>query len=374
MARGGSGGGTRGGGGSFGGGSRGGGSFGGGSRGGGSFGGSGGGRGSGSFGGRIGGSGGGSFGGSHMGGRPSGGPGFGMSGGGSPVRPGGGSFGGRGGCGCGALGAIAVVLIFALIVMGAFSSCVSALAGSGISSSSGSSSTSSITASTIEREKLSSSLVNETGYYTDETGSFINSSTELTSGLKSFYQQTGVQPYVYITDNIDGDYAPSEDDLDTFAENLYETLFTDEGHLLFVYVDLTGSDGYMGHIVIGYSAQTVIDDEAYEILTQYINAYYYDSSLSNAEFISNAFRDAGERIMHVEKSAWPYVLIVFGAIAILIILLIWWKKRKAQKNLEAQQTEEILNTPLQQYGNTDAEELAKKYSGKDSGADGSKES
>ncbi len=372
MARGGSGGSSRGGGGSFGGGSRGGGSFGGsgGGRGSGSFGG-------GSFGGRIGGSGG-SFGGSHMGGRPSGGPGFGMSGGGSPIRPGGSSFGGsgggRGGCGCGVIGAIAIILIFMFLMMGNFASCGSALLSSGISSSSGSSSTSNITASTIEREKLSSSLVNETGYYTDETGSFINSSTELTSGLKSFYQQTGVQPYVYITDNIDGDYAPSEDDLDTFAENLYESLFTDEGHLLFVYVDLTGSDGYMGHIVIGYSAQTVIDDEAYEILTQYINAYYYDSSLSNAEFISNAFRDAGERIMHVEKSAWPYVLIVFGVIAILIILLIWWKKRKAQKNLEAQQTEEILNTPLQQYGNTEAEELAKKYSGKDSDADGNKES
>ncbi len=361
MARGGSSGGSHGGG-SFGGGSRGGGSFGGsgGGRSGGSFGGSsrsggsfgGGSRGGGSFGGSGGGRGSGSFGGSFRGSGPSGGPGFGMHRG--PSRPGPGPGGARSGCGCGALSVIAIVLIVIVVMIGSFSSCSSTSIGSG----------SSITASTVKREKLSASLVNETGYYTDETGSFIQSSSELTSGLKSFYQETGVQPYVYITDNIDGDYAPDEDTLDAFAESLYEELFTDEGHLLFVYVYLR-SDAYMGNIVIGYSAQTVIDDEAYDILVDYINAYYYDSSLSYEEFISNAFRDAGERIMHVEKSAWPYVFIVLGAVAILVILLIWWKKHKEQKNIEAQQTEDILNTPLEKFGDTDAETLADKYSGKD---------
>ena len=138
-------------------------------------------------------------------------------------------------------------------------------------------------------------------------------------------------------------------------------MFTDEGHLLFVYVDLAGGDSFDGYIVIGISAKTVIDDEAYTILTDYISAYYYDTSLSNEQFISNAFADAGERIMHVETSAWPYVLIVLGVIAILVILLLWWKKRKEQKNLEARQTEEILNTPLQKFGDSDVEDLAEKY-------------
>jgi len=333
--------------GSFGsGGSRGGGSFGsGGSHGGGSFGGSGGGRGSGSFG-----SGGGLFSGGHAGRRPSAGPNPGMHG--NPGQPGGGT---RSGCGCGTLTILAIVVIVIVMIAGSAESC-----NGGYTSSN-----STITASTVEREKLSASLVNETGYYSDETGSFIESSSTLTSGLKSFYQQTGVQPYVYITDNINGDYAPGEDTLDAFAESLYNELFTDEGHLLFVYVDLTESDGYLGHIVIGYSAQTVIDDEAYDILVDYINAYYYDSSLSNAQFISNAFEDAGERIMHVEKSAWPYVFIILGAIAILVILFLWWKKRKEQKNIEAQQTEDILNTPLEKFGDPDAEELARKYSDKD---------
>lgn len=348
MARGGSGG-SRGGG-SFGGGSRGGGSFGGGSRGGGSFGGS---RG-GSFGGSSRGS---SFGGSRPSGgyRPSGTY-FGSSRRpvGGPVHTGGG--GANSGCGCGTtVIIIAIVLVFLIIMAGGLSTCAST------SFTSSGSNTGDITTSTVEREKLSASLVNETGYYTDETGDFISSASQLTSGLKTFYNLTGVQPYVYITDNVNGDYAPDDETLASFANTLYDGLFTDEGHLLFVYVDLADGDSFDGYIVIGVSAKTVIDDEAYAILTDYISAYYYDMSLSNEQFISNAFADAGERIMHVETSAWPYVLIVLGVIAILVILLVWWKKRKEQKNLEAKQTEEILNTPLQKFGDSDVEDLAEKY-------------
>lgn len=346
MARGGSGGGSRGGG-SFGGGSRGGGSFGGGSRSGGSFG--GGSRSGGSFGGGSRPSGG-SFGGGSFGGgfRPVGG-GYRPVGGG--VRPGGGGV--RSGCGCGTFAIIAVIIVIFILLIG--------LGNCSTTGFSTSSSSSGITESTVAREKLPASLVTETGYYTDETGSFISSASQLTSGLKQFYDRTGVQPYVYITDNVNGDYAPDDETLASFANSLYDGLFMDEGHLLFVYVDLTGGDGFSGYIVIGVSAKTVIDDEAYSILVDYINSYYYDSSLSNEQFISNAFRDAGERIMHVETSVWPYVLIVLGVIVIIVILLVWWKKRKEQKNREAKQTEEILNTPLEKFGDTDAEELAKKY-------------
>ena len=39
----------------------------------------------------------------------------------------------------------------------------------------------------------------------------------------------------------------------------------------------------------------------------------------------------------------------------------WWKKAKAQKNLEDQKTAEILNTPLETFGDSEAEDLAKKY-------------
>lgn len=37
------------------------------------------------------------------------------------------------------------------------------------------------------------------------------------------------------------------------------------------------------------------------------------------------------------------------------------EKHKEQKNREAVQTETILNTPIQTFGDLEAEELAKKY-------------
>lgn len=368
MARGG---GSSGGGGSFGGGrSGGGGSFGGGRSGGGSFGRSSG----GSFGGRSGASGG-SFGGSRKSsggsggsksyGRPTSSGGREYSGGkyygGS--APSGGSHGGSGGnrgggCfGCGGIGFGAVLVAIAVFIL------IAIIATAAQSCSSGSVSSGEITTSTVEREKLASYLVTETGYYTDTTGSFISSTSDLTAGLRSFYAATGVQPYVYITDNISGDYAPEVEALGEYADVLYAELFTDEGHLLLLLcIDVQGASDYASYYILtGTSAATVIDGEARDILADYLNAYYDDLSLSNEEFISNAFRDAGERIMHVERSAWPYVLIVLGIIIILIVLFVWWKKHKEQKNREAEQTERILNTPIQKFGDAEAEELAKKY-------------
>lgn len=48
-----------------------------------------------------------------------------------------------------------------------------------------------ITRSTIKREPLDKTYVNETGYYTDELG-WIRSGSILEKGMKDFYQETGV--------------------------------------------------------------------------------------------------------------------------------------------------------------------------------------
>jgi len=58
-------------------------------------------------------------------------------------------------------------------------------------------------------------------------------------------------------------------------------------------------------------------------------------------------------------------VIVLGAIAVVVILSIWWNRAKKQKNLEAKQTEEILNTPLEKFGDREIEELADKYNDND---------
>ncbi len=93
---------------------------------------------------------------------------------------------------------------------------------------------SSIAKSTVAREALPSNAVTETGYYTDADGDWIHNQSELTAGLRKFYQETGVQPYVYILPNGE---STSVSDLKSRAEALYPQLFSDEGHFLLVFCD-----------------------------------------------------------------------------------------------------------------------------------------
>lgn len=227
------------------------------------------------------------------------------------------------------------------------------------SSSSGASGNNDITKSTVVRDPLPKGSVDETEYFTDTIG-WIGNRTELLGGMKYFYQKTGVQPYLYLTDNINGSTTPSMAELETFANDLYDKLFTDEAHLLLVFFEHDPS-AYMDYYVTGTQAKTVIDTEAGDVLLDYIDKYYYSDNLTDEEFFSNVFRDSADRIMTVTRSPWISVLTVLGVLLLLSLSYMWWRHAKKQKNLEAQQTEEMLKTPLDTFGNTEAEELAKKY-------------
>lgn len=353
---------------------------GGGGGGGGSFGGGGGFRGGGgSFGGNrggggrssLGGRGGGSFGGSsgNRGGSWGGGS---FGGGGSwgrgptwigPVIWGGSgrqgnSGGGRGpnrsrsGCGpgCGTLAIVMIVIAIAFFFL--------------FNVGGGGSGGSSVAPSTVVREPLPSGVVNETDYFTDEAG-WITNDAQMTDGLRHFYQKTGVQPHVYITDDINGSQTASMDQVEAFANDLYDKLFTDEAHLLFVFYEGIPNQ-YITYYVTGTQAKQVIDAEAGTILLDYIDRNYYDDGLTDEQFFSNSFRDAADRIMEVTKSPWIPVLIVMGVVGLVGILFIWWRKRKEQEAIEAKRTEEILKTPLDTFGtDSKVDELAKKYEDKE---------
>ncbi len=255
------------------------------------------------------------------------------------------------GCGCSSTIMVMIILAIMIVLIIVFA----------LNSNSNSPSTSNtdITVSSIQREALPKGSVNETDYYRDELG-WIGNQTQLLQGLKYFYQETGVQPYLFITDEINGSHSPSTSDLDAFANALYDQLFTDEAHLLFVFFEYDG--GYMDRYVCGTQAKTVIDTEAADILLDYIDRYYYDDNLTDEEFFSKSFSDAADRIMTVTRSPWITVFIIIFSAVILIVLFLWWKNIKKQKNIEAKQTEEMLKTPLEKFSDSEARELAKKYS------------
>ena len=214
-------------------------------------------------------------------------------------------------------------------------------------------------ASTVVREPLPAGTADETAYYTDNIG-WIYNKTQMESGLKHFYRQTGVQPHIYLVAELEGSAAtPADSDLAVYANSLYDELFTDEAHVLLVFFD-NGTD-YRYRYVTGLKAKSVIDTEAGDILGQYIDRYYGDLSLSYEEIFSKAFRDTANRIMTVTTSPWIPVLIVLIVLVVLIVLFTWWRHAKKQKAIKAQRDKEILETPLEKFGDIEAEQVANKY-------------
>lgn len=244
----------------------------------------------------------------------------------------------------------AVILIVVVVIALAFSAVAGNL-GTG----------SNIPASTAHREALPAGMAQQTDYYTDELG-WITNRSELTAGLKHFYQKTGIQPYLYIVDNINGNYSPTIEQLSSFARATYNQLFTDEAHFLLVFQEANGAYNCGYHI--GDAAESVLDDEAISILSGYIGRYY-TQDIDDEQFFSYVFRDTADRIMAVTRSPVPFV--IGGIVLLLLVALLfsWWKRAKAQRNREAEQLEEILRTPLESFDDADVEERAKRYQDKD---------
>ncbi len=257
---------------------------------------------------------------------------------------------GRRGCqGCitVVLGIIALWLV--LSVLGNITSC-SVVACTRVASTT-------VTASTVEREALPDGAVTETGYYTDEDGSWILSSSTLEAGLKSFYQETGVQPYVYILPNGS---VTSTDELSEMAEELYDELFEDEAHFLLVFCD-DGAGSFNCGYMIGAQATSIMDDEAIEILSDYLNRYYEDLSISEEEIFSNAFADTADRIMSVTTSPLVYIAICAAVIVVAIAVVVVVRRRAKARAEERAHLESVLNTPLETFGDERLDDLEAKY-------------
>ncbi|WP_282191981.1 hypothetical protein [Adlercreutzia caecimuris] len=103
-----------------------------------------------------------------------------------------------------------------------------------VSFSGGGCSSSSVAASTVERTALEPGVAQETGYFTDEDGDWIHNTAVLQKGLRHFYEETGVWPYVYVLPNGS---VTSTSQLTTMAQELYGQLFSDDGHFLLVFCD-----------------------------------------------------------------------------------------------------------------------------------------
>ena len=220
--------------------------------------------------------------------------------------------------------------------------------------------------STIVRTPLPPGQAIETGPMFTDHLNWIGNQSQLVAGMNNFHRATGVRPHLYLIGEIYGTQTPSEDQLMSFATSRYNDLFNDEAHVLVLFFENEAQD--YGMVVIpGNQARSVLDQEAQDILLDFIGRYYY-MDISEEELFSSAFNSAAERIMHVppeppdNRSVWMTIIIVAGVLLLVLMLFRWWQRKQEQKNLEAEQTERILSQPLETLGSgSDAANLAQQY-------------
>ena len=248
------------------------------------------------------------------------------------------------GCGCSTiLLVLGVLIVLSSVVSLAFSCAGTKIVGTPI----------------VEREPLVASAVVETGYYTDEDGDWVHSPGKLESGLRDFYRQTGVQPYVYILPN--GTTASTQE-LGALAEQRYDELFSDEGHFLLVFCD-DNDGGFNCGYAAGSQARSVMDDAAVDVLAANLDKNYRNYSLDEEEIFSKAFADTAETIMKKDDTVYNAVVSIVTVLVIVLVYVAYRvvRTKKQEKERARQLQEELLRTPLEKFGDRDVEELSRKY-------------
>ncbi len=260
--------------------------------------------------------------------------------------------------GSGSFGSIVGAIIVIILVVIIFSS--------GIFSNS-----SNVPKNNTERTALSG-VVSKTDWYEDNIG-WVSSKNTLISGLEDFYKKTGVQPYVLFVPYSEQYWNGNNINVtkaDEYLEKVYKEKFKDEGHFIFAYFQCRNDsksemDGEFRYLS-GYSADTIMDNEAISILWGYFQKNYYNTSLSLEKMISNTFSETAKSIMSKPTNGWDFLVILIVVIVIVIVIIFIYKmiKNKHKREKEKQEyTEKILEKPLETFGKEtiDTSELEKKY-------------
>lgn len=207
--------------------------------------------------------------------------------------------------------------------------------------------------STIERSKLYSSLCTRVDTWYQDDINWIHDEKTLLKGLKTFYDKTGVQPYLWITDNINGKAKPNTSDFETALKSKYSELFKDEGHVIVCFMESSPSV-YATYYWAGSAAKRVIDDEAGEILLDVIDSKY-TSDLSDEEMFSKSFSDAATRMMKVGRTTKQYIILAVAVVAglgIIVGFIFLLKAKRKSDAEEAEERERILNTDIDEMSDS----------------------
>ena len=205
---------------------------------------------------------------------------------------------------------------------------------------------SAIPRSLIRRTRLPENAVTETGFYTDHLDWLGKNNETALKGLRYFYKQTGVQPYVFLTNNLglEADQ-PDRETLQQYAEELYDGLFQDGGHLLLVIYENRRSGETLYGSVVGKAAAAVVDEEAVTILEAYLDTALRDGQHypqgSRDKMLSDVFEKTARNIMSIkDRTGWIVVLVLLVTLMLAVTTVDFGKAWKAGKEREAKEKQE----------------------------------
>ena len=206
-----------------------------------------------------------------------------------------------------------------------------------------------VPASSYSREKLSGTIF-ENDCVKDETGLISDggSISGLERQLKTFYDITGIQPYVYLVG-----YRPelaNYSEKQEFTSDFYDSEIQNNYTFAFFYFEDANPDevGYMCYEA-GSQALTIMDAEAVDIFWAITDAEWYSDS-STEDCIANMFNKTAKRIMTkttTKKDIAKIVLIIVLVIVVAIVIIIIMNKRRKQEQERNEETRRILETPLE---------------------------
>lgn len=206
--------------------------------------------------------------------------------------------------------------------------------------------------STRNREKIENPVAYTNDCVKDEIG-YVEDVSALSKNLQNFYNKTGIQPYIYLKAY---DASLSTDaEKEEYARDWYDKNIDNEDTFLYVYFEDADPDevGYMAY-VNGKEVTSVMDAEAVSIFWNYIDRYWTDGSLTMVQVFTKTFDSTAKTIMtksttgkDLAKKGILFGTVLVGVVAVIVILRMHYKRQKEK----AQETVEILNTPLNHQDN-----------------------
>lgn len=252
--------------------------------------------------------------------------------------------------GSGRLAAIGIVVAIICVILLGFLSC------SGDKSAGGDGS---IPASTYNREKIESGAPYDSDDVVDELG-WIEDVRATERGLKSFYDKTGIQPYVLLAKY--NAQTTTDAEREDWARDWYTKHIDNQDTLLLVYFADKDSENVMGHSVLinGRDISTVMDAQAIDIFWAYFDQYWY-SKLSTDDAIVKTFDSTADRIMTKTTTTndvlrWVIIAVIIIGVLVIAGIIVWIVLKRRREH--EQYVERMVNTPLEEA----EDPILKKYS------------